>query len=232
MLFVQLSMVLTDINVFRKLLVSAVGYEPKNKVLRSANSQIACNLIYVICGKIFEGWQKIDLRTVKEKDPANAEYLECRCEKNWFLNEYVSYLDSKGKEYLLFLENYFNNPGNKILTIRNKIASHYDSKKMEKYLDASGEIGFTIHAPRSRLESMFSNGHFIFMGGFLNDENSLINIVDDIRRVSTSFSMLIFRYNKIIWERYLGDPAPNLIDVPDPEPTDNVFSNFFKDPIS
>ena len=233
-LLIQISMVLTDINVFQKLMVYAYRNESRDTLIKRANMQISLNLIFILCGKLLEGWKLIDTRTINERfSKKMKERKDFFCEKNWFPKEYGSQLSVEGIKSLNYLKEYFKRSDNKIETIRNKIASHYDPEEIEKYLERLNRGGIVIYLPKNQNWHFFSNANNIFINGFLDEINSASKEVafkefsDEIIKVSSSVRILVMDYLKIIADKYLADAETTIVEIPDPELEDKMYIDFF-----
>ena len=166
-LFIQLSMVLTEINIFRKLIQSCDEQKPQNEFLEGGRLQIRYSLLFVTCAKIFEGWKLIDLRhkDIRTGDNKESFYRE----KNWLAYNREKYLNPFCIKLLEELREYFEGGDSLIENIRNRYANHYKTSEMKKVLKGKNfrEIGF--FGVENNPYNFFSQAATVFTFGLLDE---------------------------------------------------------------
>jgi len=225
--FLQMLNLITEINVFQKLLLYSMRY-PRNNVQKIAKAQISLNLLFVLAGKLFEGWKLIDKRKPKKGERKKG------FSKNWFPKKYKSLLSHDGNKHLNQLEQYFGNPNNIIKKIRNKISHHFDSEIIRKHFPSTTIKEISLYLPKY-IGEIFSTSNYITLDGFFtqidpNQAKAFRIVVGDVLSVSKNFGELIGDYVGIIREKYLKNAKFETLSIPDPKPTDKMHLTFFSIP--
>jgi len=229
--FLQMLNLITEINVFQKLLLYSMRY-PKNIVQKNAKAQISLNLVFVLAGKLFEGWRLIDERKPYEKKPKKGGRKKV-FSRNWFPRKYKNRLTSEGKNNLKYLADYFNKP-NIIKKIRNKIANHYDSELIRNHFPNTAINKISLYLPKFSGE-IFSTSNYITLGGIFttidpNQRKAFEIVINEVLEVSKNFGNLIGDYISIIIKKYLAKAKYEVLNTPDPKLTDNMHLTFFSKP--
>ncbi|MCH7499273.1 MAG: hypothetical protein IH886_04585 [Nitrospinae bacterium] len=230
--FLQMLNLITEINIFQKLLLYSMQY-PKNNIQKTAKAQISLNLLFVLAGKLFEGWKLIDERKPKEKNPKKGERKKGFLE-NWFPKKYKSLLSHDGNKYLNQLEQYFANPNNNIKKIRNKISHHFDSEIIRKHFPSTTMKEISLYLPKY-VGEIFSTSNYITLDAFFtqidpNQAKAFRIVIGEVLSVSKNFGELIGDYVGIIHEKYLKKAKFETLSIPDPKSTDKIHLTFFSKP--
>jgi len=232
--FVQMLIVLTDINVFRKLLLYSIKLQ-KNEIKKTANFQITLNVMWSLVAKLFEGWKLIDVRRFDDKTKRKIGNFS----DTWFPKKYFSQLTQEGKKSLRFLEDHFKDPdpmkkggSSPLKQIRNKIANHYDKKVIKKYLQGTSLTEILLYLPKYQGEN-FSTANYLFLVGLIN-RNKKKDIwktfgedVDKLLKVSETFVILITDYLGIVFEQDLKSIKVKNMKMRDPKALDKMSLDFF-----
>lgn len=229
--FLQMLNLITEINIFQKLLLYSMTY-PKNDTQKTAKAQISLNLLFVLAGKLFEGWKLIDERKPKEKNPKKGGRKK-RFSQNWFPRKYKSRLTSDGKNNLSYLQDYFNKPNN-IKKIRNKISNHYDSGLIRDHFPNTKMNNICLYLPQF-VGEIFSTSNYITLDGFFtpidpNQKKAFEIVIKEVLGVSKNLGSLIGDYIGIIHEKYLKQVKFEKLSIPDPKSTDKMHLTFFSKP--
>jgi hypothetical protein len=231
--FVQMLIALTDVNVFRKLLLYLMRF-PKNEILMAANLQVTLNIMFTLAAKLFEGWKLIDVRKIDEKTNKKIGKFS----NNWFPKKYSSHLSLKALNSLHFLEDHFKDPDPKkneraspIKLLRNKIANHHDTEEIKKYLKNNPLSEIELYLPHHSGE-IFSTANYQYLKGFLkkidpSEDKAFRKVLDDIIETSENFCYLIREYLDIVLKNDVNPQNLKNKKIREPRSIDNIHLPFF-----
>ena len=231
--FVQMLIVLTDVNVFRKLLLYLMRF-PENEIQTAANLQMSLNIMFSLAAKLFEGWKLIDVRKIDSKTSKKAGKFS----DNWFPKKYSSQLSLKALNSLHFLEDHFKDPDPKknekpspIKLLRNKIANHYDTNKIKEYLKNNTLSEIELYLPQ-RAGEIFSTANYLYLKGILreidsNESRAFSKILNDVIKTSENFGYLIREYLDIVLRNDVKPKNLKTKKVREPRSLDNIHIRFF-----
>lgn len=218
----QFAMAMTEINIFRKLVRSCDEQESQdgNEDLETGRLQIRYSLMFVLCGKIYEAWLLIN--SLRENGRVgNFDKL-----KN-MLNPAAKLLFEELKEY------FDDKRPSLIEDIRNRYGNHYDKKLMKKALEGKGFGGIWFFGLENDSHNFFSTATQVITLGLFDKiipddlEKSVPKLWDDVDRIAALISQFGFDFGLYATVKNYN----NEFEVPDPRPEDNIFNNFFKNPI-
>ena len=221
----------TEINVFQKLLLYSIKY-PRSEIQKQAKVQMSINLLYVLAGKLYEGWKLIDETRHGSRKPKKGQPNK-KFSENWFPIKYKSRLTPKGKKSLKFLENYFSHK-NDLRTIRDQFSFHFDFPKAKKLFNKSNFDSISLYVPSGSGE-IFSTANYVFLEEFFSElgqtsEQGFSLLLDNILNVSSNFTQIIADYAGIIRKDFLKDSEFESLIIPDPKPTGKMHLTFFSKP--
>ncbi len=237
-LFIQFLIALTDINVLLKLLKYSQASNPRIKARKDAQFQISLNMLFSLSTKIYEVWSLIDKRGFNDKGTRIGKFTD-----EWFSKEFKSRLSKEGRKSLAQLEKYFKNTNN-IKLLRNKIASHYDSKKIEKFLNNFDLESFDLYIPEEKGGGeYFSNANHLFLAGLVMElekkekkktfDDALLlkkhmeNIIGDVMAMANNLDLVVHETLFYINEKYFPDKKLDFLEIPNSKSAKKMHLNLF-----
>jgi hypothetical protein len=219
--FVQLTNLLNDLIILRKLIYFSSSTEESNDTIRKALNSQALFLLRLQAGKLSEGWQ----------------LLQNYFFKSQLSQDYENRLSPEGKNDLAGIKKYFNNR-NIVSLIRNEFAFHYSPESAVKIKELIN------NAPDSEVFELFLAEHFgncfCFMPyvlvtfailqstGSPNYWEAMDKLLSEVNQVTLWFSNFLGECIHIILKKYNNlNMTKDNIEIPDPPKLGSIILPYF-----
>ncbi len=214
--FVQIGSFLNDINMLHKLILFTHKVMPTDAEQKAQNS-LSFFLLTMLAGKLREGWSIVEKKFVDTK--IATDYEKC--------------LNPTAKESFARLEKYFKNRRTLVYTVRNKFASHYESKIIKKEIDNTPEeeIFELFLTPEQGnclyfMSSLLSGSAILNTLGEAEPNVALDVFFKEILETEVDFQTFLNDCILIIAKRHLGKKHTK-VKITDPPDINSVFTPFF-----